>query len=41
MTGEFNEAEKPKTSLAKYSIKFNGFVVQDSGGRMVVKLNLK
>ena len=23
--GEFNEAGKPKTSLAKYSVEFNGF----------------
>ena len=28
MFGEFNEAGKPKTSLAKYSIEFNDFAVQ-------------
>ena len=28
MFDEFNEAGKPKISLAKYSIKFNDFAVQ-------------
>ena len=28
MFGEFNEAAQPKTSLAKYSIKFNDLAVQ-------------
>ena len=25
MLGEFNEADKPKTSLAEYSVEFNDF----------------
>ena len=28
MFSEFNEAEKPKTSFAKYSVKFNDLAVQ-------------
>ena len=34
MFGEFNEAAKPKTSLAKYSIEFNDEAVQTRPHRM-------
>ena len=37
MFGEFNEAGKLKTALAKYSIKFNNFAEsQRSHGRIIL-----